>query len=351
MDRKLSIEERVKIASRFEVWKSVVQVQRWWRAENGRNAYLSPNTIKNCHQKLLHTGSVSDSVRSGRHKTSLSNDNIEIVRGIFERSPSTSIRKAARESNLTFYSVRNVLRKELNFRPWKPNFVQELYLEDCDNRMEFSENMLQWAEEDASLWNNVLWSDEAVFHVGGFINRHNCHFWSNDKPGYTIEKMQSRPKVTVWCGFTKDKFIGPYLLRQTMNGDRYLEMLRNYVWPVVSEWEGAERIIFMQDGAPPHFHLDVRAWLNATFPNKWIGRGGPQFWPARSPDLTPCDFFLWGWAKEQVYKAKPKTLCDLERLIQQVFENIPNEFMRKAVEDVPKRLRKCIENTGCYVEI
>jgi hypothetical protein len=24
-------------------------------------------------------------------------------------------------------------------------------------------------------------------------------------------------------------------------------------------------------------------------------------WPPRSPDATPCDFFLWGFVKDQVY--------------------------------------------------
>lgn len=108
----------------------------------------------------------------------------------------------------------------------------------------------------------------AMFHVGGFINRHNCHFWAENGPGYTTEKLQLQPKVTLWCGFTKDKFVAPYLLYQTMNGDRYLEIIRNYVWPIISEWEEAEGIIFKQDGAPPHLHLNVRAWLNETFPRK-----------------------------------------------------------------------------------
>lgn len=57
------------------------------------------------------------------------------------------------------------------------------------------------------------------------------------KPGYIIDKIQSR-----W-GFIKDKYSGPYLLRQTMNGSRCLEMLRNYVWPIVFEQKGLERMI------------------------------------------------------------------------------------------------------------
>ena len=68
---------------------------------------------------------------------------------------------------------------------------------------------------------------------------------------------------------------------------------------------------------------------------------------ARSPDLTPCDFFLWGWAKDQVYRREPRTIDDLEDAIHDVISNVPVEFLRKAVTDeVPRRLQKLIENGG-----
>ena len=46
------------------------------------------------------------------------------------------------------------------------------------------------------------------------------------------------------------------------------------------------------NGAPPHWGLVVREFLDQTFPNRWIGRDGPIAWPPRSPDLTPLDFFM-----------------------------------------------------------
>ena len=116
--------------------------------------------------------------------------------------------------------------------------------------------------------------------------------------------MQNRPKVTVWCGMTPTRVIGPYLLRGTMNAERYLQMLEDYVWPIVSGWENIDELVFMHDGAPPHFARSVRDWLDQKFPGRWLGRRGPHEWPARSLDLTPCNFFLWGWAKEEVYRAK-----------------------------------------------
>lgn len=52
-----------------------------------------------------------------------------------------------------------------------------------------------------------------------------------------------------------------------------------------------ENLFFQQDGAPPHYAMPVRNWLNERFPGKWIGRRGAIEWPPRSPDLTPLDFF------------------------------------------------------------
>lgn len=72
---------------------------------------------------------------------------------------------------------------------------------------------------------------------------------------------------------------------------------------------------------------------NFPFRNKWIGRGGPQ-WPVRSPDLTPCAYFLWGWAKEEVYRTRPKTLVELENGVREVLSNISAHILEASVSDV-----------------
>jgi hypothetical protein len=51
-------------------------------------------------------------------------------------------------------------------------------------------------------------------------------------------------------------------------------------------------ISLQQDVARPHFGINVRQYLDATFPERWIGSRGAIEWPPRSPDLTPLIFFL-----------------------------------------------------------
>ena len=55
---------------------------------------------------------------------------------------------------------------------------------------------------------------------------------------------------------------------------------------------------FQQDGAPPHFQKDERSFLDVNLPNRWIGRRGYFEFPLRSPDVTPLDFFFWGYIKD-----------------------------------------------------
>jgi len=59
-----------------------------------------------------------------------------------------------------------------------------------------------------------------------------------------------------------------------------------------------------QDGAPPHWGSHVRRFLNAKFPNRWIGRDGPTPWPPRSPDITfpPQLLFIWGTLRTKCFR-------------------------------------------------
>lgn len=49
---------------------------------------------------------------------------------------------------------------------------------------------------------------------------------------------------------------------------------------------------FQQDGAQAHTEGVLAAILNELYPERWIGTNVPNFWPARSPDLTTIVFYL-----------------------------------------------------------
>jgi hypothetical protein len=123
-------------------------------------------------------------------------------------------------------------------------------------------------------------------------------------------------------------------------------MLKNYFYPIIQRKRLNSQIIFQQDGAPPHFSKEVRAWLDEKFGGRWIGRGGPISWAPRSPDLTPLDFFLWGYVKTNVYKTKVNNITDLKDRIEQEIKAIKKETLENVFDGIVKRLKVCIDVNG-----
>ena len=72
-----------------------------------------------------------------------------------------------------------------------------------------------------------------------------------------------------------DKIIGPFFYAEkSITALIYLDLLTEYVSPQL-EQQYQPQVIFQQDGAPPHWGLQVRQFLNDTIPERWIGRDGP----------------------------------------------------------------------------
>ena len=87
--------------------------------------------------------------------------------------------------------------------------------------------------------------------------------------------------------------------------------------------------------------------MASKFGQKFLAKGT---WPARSPDLNPCDYFLWGYLKDRVYKPLPKTLDDLKVNIEREIINIKQDVLKSAFLNFRKILNLIIEAKGGHIE-
>jgi len=112
----------------------------------------------------------------------------------------------------------------------------------------------------------------------------------------------------VWAAISTHGIIGPFFFDDTVTKERYKDMLQNSFIPHLlatglpihthTQW-------FMQDGACPHtanvvldiLYENLRV-MSHRFPER---HEGGKLWPPHSPDINPCDFFLWGFLKERVF--------------------------------------------------
>lgn len=313
----------------------------------------SVQTIKNWVQKFEETGSTLDKQRSGRPKTSRTEENIDVVQESVRENPTQSIRKRSSTINIPRSTLQRILKNDKKFHPYKIQLVQELKDTDPTNRLNFVNEMMN----RFTSFNNVLFSDEAHFHMNGHVNRQNSRYWSSVNPRRKHQRPLHSPKVTVWAAMSAHGIIGPYFFENehgravTVTSERYVAMIEDFFTPELQNFPSFNtRTWFQQDGATAHTSNTAMPVVRQLFPNKVISRRGDIPWPPRSPDLSPMDFFLWGYLKSQVYESNPRSIDELKENIRREMSSISERTCRAVIENFSRRLQVCQERNGAHLD-
>ncbi|PNF27273.1 hypothetical protein B7P43_G05161 [Cryptotermes secundus] len=241
----------------FAKTNSVVMVQCSFRRRFGINPPC-PKNIRRWFRQFQESVCLCKGKSPGRPR--VSEEQVARIRAAFERSPRKSTNRASRELAIPQSTVWRVLTVRLHLKPYRLQLVQALTNDDKGQRMEFCDSMLEMMEDET------------------FISRL-----------IFIEHETDSPKVNV-------KVYGPFFFEgNTVTGQTYLDMLQN--WLFISLQADSHDFIFQQNGAPPHWHLMVRAFLYEKVPQRWTGRKGAKdlalcAWPARSPEYSWYSFLL-----------------------------------------------------------
>ncbi|GFX54839.1 transposable element Tc3 transposase [Trichonephila clavipes] len=132
--------------------------------------------------------------------------------------------------------------------------------------------------------------------LNGYVNKQNCRIWSEANPQVYVETPLHPETLTVWCAL----WDGGILLQND---------------------EGHNELWFQQDGATCHTARATIDLLEDTFGDRLISRFGPVNWPPRSCDLTPLDYFLWGYVKSSEDNIR-RFIADIRpQILEKVIEN------------------------------
>ena len=108
-------------------------------------------------------------------------------------------------------------------------------------------------------------------------------YWLEENPHWNEEgHYQTNLKIMVCAGIWEEEIVGPYFFSSgNVTGEGYLEFLQTFLCDYLEHVPVLRRqnFFFQQDGAPPHFAISARNYLDQTFPGRWIGRRGPVEWP------------------------------------------------------------------------
>jgi hypothetical protein len=270
----------------------------------------------------------------------------------FDDNGQISIRTVANMVNTSKSTVQRILRDNRR-HAYHYTRVQNLIPEDHEARVNFCTWLLQQHDADPNFVNNILFTDESLFSREGTFNCHNYHIWAEENPhAKHVGRFQHRFTINLWAGILGDSIVGPFEFPARLNAQHYMNFLEQDL-PELLEDVPLQHFLnewFQHDGAPVHFSRQVRQILDRRYQNSWIGRGGPVNWPARSPDLTPLDYFLWGHLKNYIYREPVNNLEELNDRIHEALAAVTPNMIRLARENLIKRARLCLDMEGGHFE-
>lgn len=351
--------QRFHLARLFEQHQSVVVVQRSYAQLYNlqrRDPRPKRETILEAHKTALTLG-LAHKPRGGSMRTARTEENIQRVVDAIEHQPETSQRRLSAQLNLSASSINRILN-ERGFHPYRLRHRHALNDEDFESRVDFASNFLHLLEQDPDILKRIVFSDEANFHVNGHVNGWNYRFYAQENPGFVTDVPLHSPKIVVWCGVSWKQIYGPFIFKDengagtTVNGVTYRTMIENFLLPQLERDEDFlnGRLFFQQDGATAHTARETVDLLRENFSNNVISRRGDIHWPARSPDLTPLDFWMWGALKHRVYSTPIRDVQHLEQRVRQEINAISAEERQAAILAFKSRLDSVMEQSGRHIE-
>ncbi|GBM29000.1 hypothetical protein AVEN_40751-1 [Araneus ventricosus] len=272
---------------------------------------------------------------------------------LFSKTPGRSPKNCIRDWFEAFKYAKNIEKQ--------PTVVsirshQGIPIKAVRQRFDFANEIPTMIDNEGFDVGFIWFRDEAHIHLNGFVNKQNWRFWGSENPHLCEEKPLHSPNVTAWVEECSRGIFGPFFMRETISSARYSTILEQLDSTQLALEDRTRIEWFMQDGVRPLRTEKMFRVLDEYFGNRVIALDHPKFsgtgmdWPPYSPDLTPCDSFLWSALKDTVYGNHPSTLDDLESTICVACNSISVKTLKDVMSNFILRLRHLIFSNGEHFE-
>ncbi|UYV84920.1 hypothetical protein LAZ67_X004012 [Cordylochernes scorpioides] len=256
---------------------------------------------------------VNDEERSGRPSTSTTDKKINEEEKMILANRRITVREVAEDLNISIGSCHSIFINDLGMRRVAAKFVPKLL--NCDqkqHRMNIANEMLDSVRDDPNLLQRVITGDEAWVYGYDVETKAQSSQWKlpHEPRPKKARQVRSNVKVLLTVFFDCRGVVHHEFLPQgrTVNKEYYLQVMRNLREAIRQKrpdlWKNKNWLLH-HDNAPAHTSLLVRDFLakNNTLMM-------PQ--PPYSPDLAPCDFFLFPKLKRPMKGRRYATLDEIK---------------------------------------
>ena len=296
--------------------------------------------------------SIEDEERTGRPAEATDNGVVEAVERLLEEDRRVTVDYVAQHVGISHGSAHSILVEHLGMAKvsarWVPKLLSEVQMQ---SRVDISTaNLTRFDAEGWDFLRRVVTGDECwVHHYDPETKRQSMSWKRPDSP--TPVKARALPSagkvmaIIFWdCkGVILTHFVPK---ARTVNGEYYSDLLINELRPAILEKRrGLQNrgIILHHDNAPSH---TANITLNTIRQLHWEILAHPAY----SPDLAPCDYYLFADMKNYLRGKRFPNNSAVGSSIYQWLQTHDEEWFANGMRKLTERWGKCIDVRGNYLE-
>lgn len=313
---------------------------------------LKKTQVYSWHKQFLEgREAVENEVHQRRPRTSVTEANIRTVRRLLEDDRRLSVAAIASEVGISFGSAHTIITNDLGFRKVCARWVPRLLTENQKrNRMEVCQRHLnRYEAEGEGFLHRIVTCDETWVHHYTPESKQASMEWrrKNESAPVKAKTRLSAGKVlaTVFFDFKGVLLIDFLHERRTVNAAYYCQLLDNARTAYRRKRRGfpIRDVILLQDNARPHTAALSMTKIETL---SWTTLEHPPY----SPDLSPCDYHLFGPMKEALGGQRFDDDVAVEDFVRNWLMAQPRSFYENGIKKLSSRWEKCVMKSGDYVE-
>jgi len=194
----------------------------------------------------------------------------------------------------------------------------------------------RWTMQD---WKRTVFCDESGIRL--YLDTPGAWVRDGEEPDPKDTKKY-QPSIKVWAAVSWNGKTNLIKVEKNMRADNYIDLLRTELLP----WANAAHPAgwkLLHDGDGSHTAAKTRKWIK----DEKMDVIDP--WPAHSPDLNIIEN-VWGMLKERLGYLDIRSIDELWRSAQSVWNQIGLQEVRNCVESMPRRLRAVVEAQGGHTK-
>ncbi len=309
-------------------------VRKWW---------------KDFHSGVRTRDTIEDKGRRGWPKRARDAQHVALISALVQSDRRITISQLQTQTDISRRSIHKILKYDLKLSKIAAKFVPRMLTEfDRDRRKNVCRWWINKVQQDGDVLRWIVTGDESwVWVYDPESKRESCQ-WLERGATRPMKFRQSRSclKVMIIVFFDRDGIIHVEFTKETITAESYIQTLmalRDSIRLKRPQLWKDHNWILLDDNAPVHTADDTEIFRRQVRMSR-----GPH--PAYSPDLAPCDFFLFPKMTAHLRGTRYGSLARLKEAVNSVLDDLTPADFRSCFDSLQKRWQRCLDADGQYFE-